>query len=458
MADEIVLNCTLNVDAVPASEGPRLIYLLVDLRPGLNSQPLEAPVNMAIVLDVSESMRLPVLTQEQFQELAAAGHVQQTISDGVPVWTFKSIPERIRSAAPSNLEAVQASIAQAARHFQAGDRISLIAFADRAEVLLTGVTGSESRRVLDAIAALSSIQLGDETNLAAGLQAGIDEIGRERIAGAVNRALILTDGFTREPERVQELAKQAREAGIAVSTLGIGTEFNEKLLVDVADASLGNAYFARLPQEIPPAFGQELAAVQAVTMRDMEVEIKYSAGVEIRRTYRVRPAIALVQEERHGERSTSIQMGDLDPANPPALLIELIVPTQQKGSFRIARVSATHAGTDGTRSVAASTDLLLNYTTAKGRIEPNPAVMNTVERVSAYVLQTRALDDMMLGNTAAATQKLRAAATRLLTVGETDLADAVEAEAARVERGGQLSPEGAKELRYATRRLTQKLG
>ncbi len=60
--------------------------------------------------------------------------------------------------------------------------------------------------------------------------------------------------------------------------------------------------------------------------------------------------------------------------------------------------------------------------------------MNTVERVSAYILQTRALDDMMLGNMAAATQKLRAAATRLLTVGETGLAEAVEAEAARVER------------------------
>ena len=102
MSDQIALNCMLNVEAVPASEGPRLVYLLVDIRPGLNSQPLEAPVNMAIVLDVSESMRLPVLSQEQFQELSAAGHVQQTISDGVPVWTFKEIPERIRSAAPGD--------------------------------------------------------------------------------------------------------------------------------------------------------------------------------------------------------------------------------------------------------------------------------------------------------------------------------------------------------------------
>ena len=458
MADEIALNCTLNVGAVPASEGPRLVYLLVDLRAGLGAQPLEAPVNMAIVLDLSESMRLPVLTQEQFQELAQAGQVEQTISDGVPVWTFKSIPERIRSAAPSNLEAVQASIAQAARHFQEGDRISLVAFADRAEVLLTAVAGSEHKQVLNAISALTSLQLGDETDIAAGLQAGLAEIRREQIPGAVNRALILTDGFTREPERVQELAKEARDMGISVSTLGIGSEFNEKLLVDVADASLGNAYFARVPQEIPPAFGQELAAVQAVTMRDVYIELTYSAGVEVRRAYRVRPAIATVLDERRAERAILIPVGDLDPANPPALLVELIVPTQPTGSFRIARVSATHGTSDGSRAVTATSDLVLNYTKGKERIEPNPAVMNTVERVSAYVLQTRALDDMMMGNTAAATQKLRAAATRLLTVGETGLAEAVEAEAARVERGGQLSAEGAKELRYATRKLTQRLG
>ena len=84
-------------------------------------------------------------------------------------------------------------------------------------------------------------------------------------------------------------------------------------------------------------------------------------------------------------------------------------------------------------------------------------VMNTVERVTAYALQTRALDDMAAGNVAGATQKLRAAVTRLLTVGETDLAEQVQAEAARLSLGGEVSPESAKELRYATRKLTQRL-
>src|SRR5205085_9566857 len=116
-------------------------------------------------------------------------------------------------------------------------------------------------------------------------------------------------------------AKQGRTAGIAVSTIGIGSEFNEKLLVDMADLSLGNAYFARIPQEIPPAFGQELAAVQSVVMRGLELEVTFSAGVEMRRAYRVRPSIAMVRETPQDGRKMTTGMGDLDPLMPPALLV-----------------------------------------------------------------------------------------------------------------------------------------
>ena len=48
---------------------------------------------------------------ESVAELKKLGQVQETISDGVPVWTFKTIPEPIRRNAPSNLEAVQQAMA-----------------------------------------------------------------------------------------------------------------------------------------------------------------------------------------------------------------------------------------------------------------------------------------------------------------------------------------------------------
>lgn len=459
MANEIALNCLLNVGTVPASSEPRLLYLLVDVRPGESAASVQAPVNLAIVIDVSESMRLPVLSQAQFDELAKLGQTNQTTSDGVPVWTFRSIPEHIRKQAPSNLEAVQTSIAQSANHLEAHDRVSLVAFADKAQTLLSGISGGEQGQVLDAVASLAQVKLGDETAIAAGLEAGLNEVhnGMGGNANMVNRVLVLTDGFTLEPDRVMQRARQGRAAGIAISTIGIGTEFNEKLLVEMADASLGNAYFARTPNEIPPAFGQELAAVQSVTLRDLQVEMKFSTGVEVRRAYRVRPAIASVRDAKRDGRTLGITMGDLDPTNPPALLVECIVPPHTAGVFRIARVSVTYKDAGGNGVAGASSDVVINYSVSKRREEPNPIVMNTVERVTAYALQTRALDDMAAGNVAAATQKLRAAVTRLLTVGETELAGQVQAEAARLAKSGEVSPEGAKELRYATRKLTQRL-
>jgi Ca-activated chloride channel family protein len=83
--------------------------------------------------------------------------------------------------------------------------------------------------------------------------------------------------------------------------------------------------------------------------------------------------------------------------------------------------------------------------------------MNIVEKVSAFKLQTRALEDAARGDVAGATQKLKAAATRLINMGESDLAQAALNEAANLEQRGQMSAAGTKRLRYDTRRLTQKL-
>jgi Ca-activated chloride channel family protein len=60
----------------------------------------------------------------------------------------------------------------------------------------------------------------------------------------------------------------------------------------------------------------------------------------------------------------------------------------------------------------------------------------------------------MAGDNAAATRNLRAAATRLLNLGETELARAAEAAAERIETGGQASPAATKTLAFDTRKLS----
>jgi Ca-activated chloride channel homolog len=80
--------------------------------------------------------------------------------------------------------------------------------------------------------------------------------------------------------------------------------------------------------------------------------------------------------------------------------------------------------------------------------------MNLVERVTAFKLQTRALDEAAAGNAAGATQKLRSAATRLLDLGELDLAETMNRAADAVEKGESPTAADKKEMTYRTRRLT----
>ena len=102
-------------------------------------------------------------------------------------------------------------------------------------------------------------------------------------------------------------------------------------------------------------------------------------------------------------------------------------------------------------------DVVVNYVAGPAVEAHNPRVMNIAERVTAFKLQTRALEDAQRGDIPGATRKLQAAATRLLDMGETDLAQTVQEQAEQLNQQGQVSAETAKAARYKTRKLTQKL-
>jgi Ca-activated chloride channel family protein len=61
------------------------------------------------------------------------------------------------------------------------------------------------------------------------------------------------------------------------------------------------------------------------------------------------------------------------------------------------------------------------------------------------------------GEKGAATLRLRQAATRLLDLGEHDLADTMLQQADGLENSGSLDPQATKKLRYETRRMSRHL-
>jgi Ca-activated chloride channel family protein len=142
---------------------------------------------------------------------------------------------------------------------------------------------------------------------------------------------------------------------------------------------------------------------------------------------------------------------------PPAFLLELIVPARAAGDFRLAQAVLSSDPVGAGRATARA-DLVGRF--AGGAAADTPAdarVMGYVERVVAFNLQTRALEEAATGDVATATRRLRAAATRLLDMGETKLARAVQQQAETLEGRAKLDATATKELQYATRQLTRKL-
>jgi Ca-activated chloride channel family protein len=92
---------------------------------------------------------------------------------------------------------------------------------------------------------------------------------------------------------------------------------------------------------------------------------------------------------------------------------------------------------------------MLTFTADAAQLgQVNPGVMNIVEKVSAFKLQTRALQDLQSGDVSGATQKLKSAVTRLLSQGELELANTMQQEIANLEQGGEISNEGRKTIKF----------
>jgi hypothetical protein len=75
-------------------------------------------------------------------------------------------------------------------------------------------------------------------------------------------------------------------------------------------------------------------------------------------------------------------------------------------------------------------------------------------KLAIFKMQERVMEDLEMGHIEPAVTRLKTMATRLLDIGEVDLARAALLEAGRLAETGNLSASGRKKIRYGTRELT----
>ncbi len=415
MANDIVMSCRLNKASLPVMNTQQLVYVLIEAQPAAGAAQIQMPLNLSLVLDKSGSMQ---------------GQKIKNLREAAKLVVDRMGPQ---------------------------DMISIVAFSDRKYLI------AESQPVTDKDELerkIDRIRDGGGTAISGGMAQGLTELEKALAPDRISRMLVLTDGQTFGDERqCKKLGAKAGDRGIVVNALGLGDDWNEDLLDEIAEASGGRADFIDSPDKIVDFFEQAVQSMQDTVIQNAQMVLRLANGVTPRQVWQVLPMISNLGYRPLSDRDVQVTLGELEKGQPRSLLVELLIGPRPEGRYRIAQAEISY-DVPGLKLIGekVKTDILLDLTVDAALARQYDAeVMNIVEKVTAFKLQTRALEEAKMGNIAGASQKLRAAATRLLDMGEEDLAQSALEEADNLEKSGQMSAHGTKKLRYETRKLTQRL-
>ncbi|WP_309400731.1 vWA domain-containing protein [Cerasicoccus maritimus] len=167
------------------------------------------------------------------------------------------------------------------------DLVSVITYNSSASTLAEAQYASSANR--DKIrSALREVRSGGGTAMYAGLNRGASELRKKRDEGYINRIVLLSDGQANEgPSTIPDfraLASVFAGEDIVVSTVDLGSGFNEDVMTTLAEAGQGNTYFVENASDLPRIFGAELGDTLSIAATDIEIIIKTKDGVRIKKS------------------------------------------------------------------------------------------------------------------------------------------------------------------------------
>jgi Ca-activated chloride channel family protein len=385
--------------------GTQVAYVLVEARPSAATAQVRMPLNFALVLDHSGSMK------------------------------------------GAKLQAVKQAVKLVINRMATNDIVSVVVFDDNVRVVVPAQPAVDKAGLA---ALVDGIKDGGGTAMSLGMSVGLTELRKHASPALVNRMILLTDGVTYgDADRCRRIADDAGAAGIGIYPLGIGADWDEDLLDNIGQRSSGMpAEFIRRPEDALTLFERQLQSAVAVSVRNTQLTVRLPSGVTPKRSVKVLPVISPMEQDTLSDRETVVPMGDLERDTPQAVLLELTIEPRPAGTFRIAQAELSY-DIPGQGAEKVRADAVVTFTPDPVPAdEGNPVVLNYAEKANAHRLVTRVLDEYK--KTGKATTRLHPSVTRILDPETQRLLD-------QVAGGGTLSAEEVKTIGNKTRKLTQSM-
>ena len=215
------------------------------------------------------------------------------------------------------------AVEQALRLLRPEDRFTLVVYDTEVDVLAPAVAASpEAKRM--ALSRLLDVGPRGGTDLHGGWTTAAAQIGAQLRDDAITRALLLTDGLANhgvtEHRVLVDKAAELRRFGVATSTFGVGADFDERLLRDIAHEGGGNFYFIETPAQIADLLTSELGEALEVVAREAVLHLTLPDGAE------AEPLGRLRSTGGHAAEPLRVILGDLSSAQELPVVVKIRFP------------------------------------------------------------------------------------------------------------------------------------
>jgi Ca-activated chloride channel family protein len=245
----------------------------------------------------------------------------RTVSGREPL-NFVAVLDISGSMGGAKIKAAKEATRQAVQRLQDGDFFSLVTFASDVRCPLASKRiDAGFRRVIES--SLQEIRAGGQTALCSGLEKGIAQALLH--SQKTNLVLVLSDGQANvgetNVEAIGRRALDARAKGVTVSSLGVGNDYNEALMAEIAIDGGGRFYHIADATQIAAYLAGELGEMASLAARNATVTLNVPTGTG------VYPFSSAYPVQGH-----TVTLGDIPLATTLEVVVRVLLPPQATGS------------------------------------------------------------------------------------------------------------------------------
>ena len=245
-----------------------------------------------------------------------------------PAVNLAIVLDRSGSMAGQKLERAKDAAIEALRHLGPMDMFSVVVYDHNVS---TVVSAQHATNIEWIEGRIKQIRSGGNTALFGGVSQGAAEVRKNLDGNYVHRIILLSDGIANvgpsSPEDLGRLGAALIKEDISVTTVGVGTDYNEDLMTSLSQNSDGNTYFVESSRDLSRIFTAELGDVLSVVAKKVNIIIELPNGVK--------PLNIIGREGRIKGRIVELSLNQLYGSQEKYALIEVEIPEGKSGEKRI---------------------------------------------------------------------------------------------------------------------------